>query len=167
MNKRFHVVLLAAAVLALGACDKGKNSATNEQAAAPVVLQAPTDNSNQAWKQYLTQVVKANLHGVRSSPYLYYLPSAESEDFEAEYERQLDNVVGTVSRGVLPGNMLAFGSPETGRMAELIIEAFAEAPAGAMKDVKVLFIGQPENEEEVRASVEPSGASFIFIDVNG
>jgi hypothetical protein len=166
MSNKIRAVLLALAVLSLAACDKGKDAAT-APVAAPVVLTAPTDNSNQAWKQYLTQVVKANLHGVRSSPYLYYLPSADSEEFEAEYERQLDNVVGTVGRGVLPGNMLAFGSPETGRMAELIIEAFASAPAGAMKDVKVLFIGKPADEEEVRASVEPSGAAFIFVDVDG
>jgi hypothetical protein len=31
-----------------------------------------------------------------------------------------------------------------------------------MKDVRVLFIGNAADSERVKASVEPSGATFIF-----
>ncbi len=155
-------IVLATALVGLVACQK--EEAAPQQVAAPVVLTAPTDGNSQAWKLYLTNVVKQNMEGIRNSPYMYYLPAAGDEDFESQYERQLDNVGTTVARGVLPGNMLAFGSPESARMADLIVEAFQEAQAGSLDKVRVLFIGNPEDEERVRAAVEPAGATFVFVD---
>ena len=96
---------------------------------------------------------------------MYYLPAAGSADFDEQYTRQLDNVAGAVARGVLPGNMLAFGSPESSRMADLIVEAFNGVQAGSMKDVRVLFIGNATDLERVKAAVEPSGASVAFHEV--
>jgi hypothetical protein len=63
---------------------------------------------------------------------------------------------------VLPGNMLAFGSPDSGRMATLVVEAFTGVSAGSLKDVRVLFVGKAEDSERVKAAVEPSGATFVF-----
>src|SRR3546814_4222421 len=74
----------------------------------------------------------------------------------------LENVQNVVARTVLPGNMLAFGSPDSEKMAELIEEAFAGAPADSMKDVRILFIGTAEQGERVRAAVEPTGAIFVL-----
>ena len=164
MSMFFRSILLASALLALAACQKAEEA---PQVAAPVEVKAPADNNTQSWKLYMSAVVKQNMDGVRSSPYMYTLPPEDTEDFEAQYERQLDNVVGTVSRGVLPGNMLAFGSlsPDSTRIADLAQEAFAEAPEGSMKDVKVLFIGRPEHADRVREAIEPSGASFLFADI--
>jgi hypothetical protein len=104
------------------------------------------------------------MEGIRNSPYMYYLPPSTVEDFEAQYGRQLDNVADTIARTVLPGNMLAFGSPESTRMADLISEAFKGADAGSFKGVRVLFIGKSEDEARVREAVEPSGADFIFVE---
>ena len=68
-------------------------------------------------------------------------------------------------RGVLPGNMLAFGSPASGKMADLIVSAFTGVQAGSMKDVRVLFIGNSQDIERVKAAVEPSGANVVFHEV--
>jgi hypothetical protein len=158
-------IFLASALLVLAGCDQGTDTQT--QVAAPAEVRAPTDNNSQAWKLYLSSVAKANMGDVRSSPFFYTLPPADADDFNQQYERQLDNVIGTVSRGVLPGNMLAFSSlsPDSTQIADLVVEAFVEAPAGSMKDVKILFIGRPEDADRVREAIAPSGADFVFADI--
>jgi hypothetical protein len=161
MRTLIRSTLMIVALAALSACDKPKEAAPE---AAPVILSAPTNGNDREWRAYLTQVVKQNMQGIRSSPFMYYLPEESAEDFEEQYERQLENVMGTVSRGVVPGNMLAFGSPSPKRMAELIGEAFEGAAPGSMKDVRVLFIGAQEDAEAVRGVVEATGAGFVHVD---
>lgn len=153
------VLLLLALTLTLGACGKKEEE---KKVAAPVVVNLPADsNDNQAWKLYLVNVAKKNMEGIRSSPYMYYLPSSATPDSE-EYGRQMDNVVGVVGRGVLPGNMLAFGSPQSTTMADLVVEAFTGISPGSMKDVRVLFVGNAADSERVKVAVEPSGAIYVF-----
>jgi hypothetical protein len=161
--------LALVALLGLGLVACGKQ---DQQSAAPAQAQkeelvAPADaNDERAWKLYLTNVVKQNMPPkLRSSPFMYYLPVSTTADFQGEYERQLDNVASTVSRGVLPGNMLAFGSPESAKMADLIVESFKEASPGSFNGVRVLFIGKPEDSERVAAAVGPSGAEYVFVEL--
>lgn len=155
------------ALMGLGLAGCGQQ----EQAAAPAqaekaALVAPVDASNEReWRNYLVEVVKQNIPDkLRSQPFMYYLPTATREDFQGEYERQLDNVAGTVARGVLPGNMLAFGSPESAKMADLIVEAFAEASAGSFNGVRVLFIGKAEDSDRVAQAIQASGAEYVFVE---
>ncbi|HRO88417.1 MAG TPA: hypothetical protein PLH21_10395 [Chiayiivirga sp.] len=118
------------------------------------------------WKQYLVSVVTANMDGVKTTrPYMYFIPGGNDPGAAQDRANQLDNVKNVVARGVLPGNMLAFGSPASGRMADLIVEAFQHVPAGSMKDVRVLFIGSSDDLERVRTAVEPSGANVVFHEV--
>ena len=110
-------------------------------------------------------VAKQHMKGIRNNPYMYYLPSAQDPEFDAKYTRQLENVESVVARTVLPGNMLAFGSPESGRMADLVEVAFTEwAEANAFQGVRVLFIGKAEDRARVEAAVQPSGAEFVFVE---
>ena len=165
MNR--NIALIAIMMLALGitGCDqKGKNEAAKPavQAQAQTALVVPPAEDNRAWKLYLSNVVKQHMEGIRSSPFMYYLPAEDAEDFEEQFNRQRDNVASAVFRGVLPGNMLAFGSPSSERMAELIAEAFEGVSSGSMKDVRVLFIGNEEDLEKVRTAVEPTGANVVF-----
>ena len=119
------------------------------------------------------------MEGIRQSPFMYYLPMAPAAaaatdpaaapadgaiPTDDEYTRQLDNVSGTVARGVLPGNMLAFGSPESAKMAEIIENAFSGVAPDSMKGVRVLFIGQATEKDRVQAAVAPSGAEYVFIE---
>jgi hypothetical protein len=165
-NLRFAPIALVA-LLGLGLAGCGKqDEAAAPAAAEPVALVVPADASDErAWKLYLTNVVKQNLPDkLRTSPFMYYLPAATREDFQGEYERQLDNVYGTVQRGVLPNNMLAFGSPESAKMADLIVEAFKEVSAGSFNEVRVLFIGQAVDSERVAQAVAASGAEYVFVE---
>lgn len=170
MNRKLAVAALSVGVMFLAGCNqdaKEKEAAKSEAAVvvAPVAQQTPPSNDTRAWKEYLVTAAKQNMDGIRSSPFMYYLPSAESEDFEEQYERQLDNVAGAMMRGVLPGNMLAFGSPESSRMADLIVDAFKTVPEGSMRDVRVLFIGKTDDLERVKTAVEPSSANVVFYEV--
>jgi hypothetical protein len=163
MKTTLKILLLALALVTLAAC--GKKEEGKPAAAAPVAVAVPANaGDNQAWKAYIMSVVKQNMQGIRTSPYTYYLPDTSASDFEDQYDRQLDNVTGVVGRGVLPGNMLAFGSPASARMADLIVESFTDIPAGSMKDVRVLFIGQAVDSDRAKAAIEPSGANYVFVE---
>lgn len=157
MTHTLRFLALALGLLALGGCKKAEQAPV----AAPE-LKAPDNADSLAWRMYMTEVVKRHLDGVSESPFMYFLPASDSEDFQGVYDRQLENVASVVARTVLPGNMLAFGSPDAEKMAEMIVEAFDGAPADSMKDVRVLFIGTAEQAERVKTAVEPTGAIFVF-----
>lgn len=166
MGKIIRFSMLCLAALALSACDGSKDAA--EPAAEQVVaapLTAPAGADNKAWRDYLISVAKQHMKGIRNNPYMYYLPSMQDPEFEEKYMRQLETVESVVARTVLPGNMLAFGSPESGRMADLVETAFTEwAEENAFQGVRVLFIGNAEDRERVEAAVKPSGAEFVFVE---
>lgn len=166
MNKSTHLILAAAVTaLALTACGKQQEQAevpAAEQAQAAPVLPAKDDNNG--WKQYLQTVVGQNLGNITNNPYLYYLPPESDPDFQASYERQVESVTTSLKRGVQPGNMLAFGSSATAKMADLIVESFKGVQANSMKGVRVLYIGTPADSDRVKAAVEPSGAEYVFVE---
>jgi hypothetical protein len=167
MQTLIRTLALSLAVLALGACKQDSAApAAEAPAAAAVALPVPALNDDMAWRDYLRATVKQHMQGIRRSPFMYYLSpisSAESaEVWEDQYQRQFDNVASNISRGVLPGNMLAFGSPEYERIATLAVDAFASVSPNSMKDVRVLFIGRTEDKDRVAEAVAPSGAEFVF-----
>ena len=165
MKNLFRVaVLLTLPLLAISACKK-------EEATKPVVAVAvapvamPTDPSDTAaWKNYLINVAKQNMQGVRQRPYMYYVPAGDTPEILEQVDRQISDVTDVVGRGILPGNMIAFGSPDSTRMADGIIEAFKVARPNSLKDVRVLFIGAAADEQRVRDAVTPSAADFVFVE---
>lgn len=155
--------VLAGALMMTGCGNKEAAQQAATPAAAPQAeLVAPPSTDERAWKMYLVNVAKKHMDGIRSSPFMYYLPAADTEGFQELYDRQRDNVAGAIARGVLPGNMLAFGSPDSTKMGDLIVEAFATVSPGSMKDVRVLFIGATADLDRVKAAIEPSGANVVF-----
>ena len=122
LSRTALIALLA--VFALAACKK--EEAPVAVAAAPVAV--PTNGDTNAWQAYATDVVKRNMDGVTNSPFVYFLPLETEADFQGQYDAQFDKVKTDLSRGILEGNMLAFVSPASAKMADLITAAFA-APA--------------------------------------
>lgn len=165
MRVLIQSLVLSVSLLALAGCKKEEATPAAQQA-APVQLTVPANNDDMAWREYLRAVVKQHMQGIRRSPYMYYFTAIENaeseEEWEDQYQRQFENVVTNTSRGVLPGNMLAFGSPESERMANLVVDAFKEVSAGSMKDVRVLFVGREADRERVTEAVAPSGAQLVF-----
>jgi hypothetical protein len=158
--------LAAAAAFALAACDKGGQPQQAAVEQAPAVAPMPTNPADKtAWKKYLVSVVTANMQGVKSNhPYMYFVPSGNDDAAKSDRANQLDNVKTVVARGVLPGNMMAFGGPDSKLTADLVTESFKDAQAGSFKDVVVLFVGAPGDYETVKQAVAASGATPRFVE---
>jgi hypothetical protein len=165
MNRALVPVALLLSALVLSGCQK-------EEAveAAPVELTAPAGADDAEWKAYLGQVIGRNQEGVTDRVFSYYLPVGSQEPAEGDqdgktmFDRQLENVAAVVQRTVLPGNMLAFGSPDSTKMADLVTMAFTDADPNALKGSQVLFIGKAEDSERVKAAVEAAGARYILVE---
>jgi hypothetical protein len=161
IHPTIRVALLAfLAVFALAACKK--EEAAPKAAAAAVA--APTNGDANAWQAYASDVVKRNMDGVTNSPFVYFLPLESEADFQAQYDSQLEKVQSDLTRGILEGNMLAFISPASAKMADLVTTAFTDIEPGSMKGVKVLFIGQAADSERVKAAVGPAGVNYVFVE---
>jgi len=124
MRKIPAVLFTACAAFALGACNQ-QEQAKDQQAAqaTPQVAPKPANPADKtAWKQYLVSVVTANMQGVKTNhPYMYFVPGGDDDAAKADRQNQLDNVKNVVARGVLPGNMMAFGGPDSKITSELLI----------------------------------------------
>ena len=157
MSRTALLALLA--VVALSACKK-------EEAAKPVAaaVAVPTNGDPNAWQAYASDVVKKNMDGVTSAPFVYFLPQETDADFQAQYDAQMDKVKSDLTRGILEGNMLAFVSPASAKMGDLVIAGFTDVPADSMKGVKVLFIGQSADNARVQPVVTKSGAKYVFVE---
>ncbi len=165
MNRALVPLALLLSLSLLAGCQKAE-----EAPAAPAALVAPTGSDDMAWKEYLGKVVGQNQSGVTDRTFPYYLPADSSapaegdQDGKTQYDRQLENVNAVVQRTVLPGNMLAFGSPDSTKMGDLIVAAFTGAEPDALKGSQVLFIGKTDDSARVQAAVEAAGAKYIFIE---
>ncbi|UPG86877.1 hypothetical protein L2Y94_05850 [Luteibacter aegosomatis] len=161
--------LLAASValtasLALSACNKSEDTdqaATQQE--APVAK--PSDpKDTKAWSQFFGQIVRKNMQGMTADrPFPYFVPAGDDQEGQDGRQRQLENVQGTVARGVTPGNMLVFGGPESAKTADLIVEAFKSAQPGSFKNVIILFIGDQADQQRVTDALTPTGATVRFV----
>jgi len=180
-NSHLRILLLVlAAAFVLTAC--GPSEADNEKAAAAaaaaqklaaeqVALVLPKDaNDTIGWKKYLsaqvTKFTRDNEATVKANHlYMYYVPGGDSQDAQNLRQQQLNNVTDNViSRGVLPGNLMAFGGPESKATADLIVDAFKGAADGSFKGVFVVFIGGATDQDRVKDSLTKSGADFRFVE---
>ena len=160
MKNATRLLLIACLSLPfLAACKKEEKAA----AAVEAPLTTPTTSDENAWNTYLTDVVKRNLDGVTNT-YVYVLPAEGSQDFQGYYDRQLEKAQTDISRGILEGNLLAFGSPTSAKTADLAVAAFSKAQPGSMKGVKVLFIGSAADNDRVKAAVTPAGVDYKFVE---
>lgn len=161
--KTAHLLLTACLVLPFAAaCNKSEAPQQVAEVKAP--LAAPTTQDENEWNAYLTDVVQRNLDGATST-FVYTLPPENSPDFQGFYDRQLEKASADAARGGVEGTLLAYGSPSSAKSADLAIASFAKTAPGAMKGVKVLFIGDAADSERVKAAVEPSGATYQFVEV--
>jgi hypothetical protein len=162
MKMMTRLLMIACLVLPFMACKK-------QEAPAPVVkapMSAPKTDDRQAWVDYLNDVVPRHMAGIPNQPYVYLLPGESAPDFQDQYDRMLEKAQSDVARGIITGNMLAYASPASAKMADLVIAAFNGVPAESMKGVRVLFIGKPADSDRVKAAVSPAGVEYVFVDTS-
>ena len=162
MKMMTRLLMIACLVLPFMACKK-------QEAPAPVVkapMSAPKTDDRQAWVDYLNDVVPRHMAGIPNQPYVYLLPGESAPDFQDQYDRMLEKAQSDVARGIITGNMLAYASPASAKMGDLVIAAFNGVPAESMKGVRVLFIGKPADSDRVKAAVSPAGVDYVFVDTS-
>jgi len=157
----YYITLILFLSAGLVACKK-EDAAKLPQTQS--VLSAPAKDDDASWRQYLVEVTKQNMGNISNSPFMYYLGPDSDAEFEEKWERQVGNVKTALARGIAPGNMLAFGSPASVKMAELIENTFVDIDEGTMKGVRILFIGEANDNERVQTVVQPTGADYIFVE---
>ena len=156
-----RLLVIAFLALPFTACKK-EEAPKAEATAAP--LTAPKTDDAAAWRAYVTDVAKRNMDGITNSPFVYFLPGEGTEGFGGQYERLLEKLEQDLGRGIIEGNMLVFASPAQEKTAEMIEAAFKSVTAGSMKGVKVVYVGTPILGERAKAAIEPSGATYIFVE---
>jgi hypothetical protein len=162
MKTMTRLILIACLVLPFVACKKQEAP----QAVVKAPMSAPTTDDRQAWVDYLNDVVPRNMTGIANQPYVYLLPGESAADFHDQYDRLLEKAQSDVARGIIAGNLLAYASPASAKMADMVIAAFDGVPADSMKNVRVLFIGKPADSERVKAAVSPAGVEYVFVDTS-
>jgi hypothetical protein len=161
MNIVNRLVLIACLALPFAACKK--EEAPKEAVKAP--LTAPTSADDRAgWNAYLSDVVTRNMEGIQNQPFVYTLPPESVPDFADQYERLLEKAKTDVARGIIAGNLLAYGGPSSSKMADVVVESFKDVEPNSMKGVRVLFIGDSADSARVEAAVKPAGVDYKFIE---
>ena len=160
MKNLFRLILIACLVLPFAACKKAEAPKAEKPAVA-----MPTDPANkQGWQDYMGDIVMRNMEGVSNQPYAYLLPAEGAADFQDQYDSLLDKAKSDVARGIIAGNLLAYGGPSSTKTADFVTEAFKGVQPGTMKGVKVIFIGAAADGDRVKAAVEPSGVNYVFVE---
>lgn len=164
-----YALLAALAITGLTACNQQDESAqpsSDQQAAQPAATKPTDPNDSKAWNAYLGQIVQKNMQGMTAAqPYPYLVPAGDSDDANAVRQRQLEQVQDTVARGVLPGNMLVFAGPDSGKTAEFVSDAFKDAKPGQFKDVIILVIGDAADKDRVNTVLQPTGATVRYVNM--
>ena len=161
MRKLFLIATLGLmTTFGLSACNKAPDSQPEQ--VQPV--KPASANDTDGWKKYLVEIVKQHTEGMTSKrPFLYFIPGGEDQAAQSARDNQLGNVSDVVARTVLPGNMMAFGGPDSAKTADLIIQAFQIAKEGTFKGVIVLFIGDKADDQRVADMLKTSGATYRFV----
>ena len=162
MTRMMMLALVALVALPLAACKK--EEAPKVEKKPP--MSAPATDDRQAWVDYLNDVVPRHMTGINNQPFVYLLPGESSEGFEDQYQRLAEKAQADVGRGIIRGNLLAYASPASSRMADLVVGAFQDVPAASMDGVRVLFIGDPADNDRVKAAVTPAGVEYVFVDTS-
>jgi hypothetical protein len=155
-----QLVLIACLVLPFAACKKEEAPKEAPKAA----LAAPTTDDATAWRAYVSDVVTRNMGGISNQPYVYLLPGESTADFQGSYDRLAEKAKSDVARGIISGNMLAYASPASAKMADIVVDSFKDVPADTMKGVRVVFIGKAADNERVKAAVTPAGVTYVFVE---
>ena len=119
--------MIASFALAFTACKKEEAAPVAE---AQQALVAPDANDDAGWKNYLQAVAVQNMGNITNSPFLYYLLAGVRSGVRRQVRAPGRKRHQAVARGIQPGNMLAFGSSASSKMADMIQAVFKDVPAG-------------------------------------
>jgi hypothetical protein len=161
MKTTHRLLLIAALTLPfVAACTKEEEAPAKVEAPA---LTAPATKDDAAWTAYLTDVIKRNAEGALNI-YAYTLPPTDTEDYQGAYDRQLGEAQTAMMRGGVEGTLIAFGSSDSAKSADLAVASLQKAAPDSLKGTRVLFIGAAADSARVEEAVKPTGATYKFVE---
>lgn len=171
-----HLALAAAvaAALSLAACQKAEEqapAATSAPAAPVERVSAPAGNDPEGWKAYMRQELQPHMDQRRfRRPFSYFIPAvdltaADATEQQRQFDAQAEAVQNAVGRGIQAGTMLSFAGPDSPAIATVIENAFKLAAPQSLKGVRIVVIAKPEERARIEAAIVPSGAEFIYVDM--
>ena len=156
MKSLLRLLSIALICFLAAACQKAPPPAP----AAPAIV-APADASDSdAWKKYMSAKVQAWLKAQGKSGRIWatFLPK------DGDTAELLKTTQDNLDRGILAGTILAFGSPDSAKMADFLQTSFAGVRETSLKGVIVVFIGDAADKDRVQQTVASSGVEYVFIE---
>lgn len=160
MKSITRLLLIVCLVLPFAACKKEEAPKVAPKAA----MTAPATDDIAQWRDYVSDVVTRNMDGIENQPFVYLLPGESSDDFQGSYDRLLEKAQSDVARGIIKGNMLAYASPTSAKMADIVVASFKDVAPDTMSGVKVVFIGDAVDNDRVKVAVAPAGVNYVFVE---
>ncbi|HTV84972.1 MAG TPA: hypothetical protein VME63_06185 [Dyella sp.] len=169
-------VALALVMSAAAAAQPGDPSAPGsamasgaaESSTVMTVTKPASPRQTRAWAAYLSGIVRQHSQGITATrSTIYFIPAGADTDAASARERQLANVEEALSGRLRPGNLIAFGGPDSRESADFVASAFQHAPPGACQGSVILFMGSPSDQAKVAAATQASGATLRFADTSG
>ncbi|WP_133498829.1 hypothetical protein [Cognatilysobacter terrigena] len=163
MKTTTRLLLLAVLALPVLAACKKEDDTQTAQSSKPAVAKPANTTDENAWNAYIQDQVTRHLEGATST-FAYTLPMPGSEGYDDAFQRATDKAKEDVSRGGVEGTLMAFGSADSKKTADMIEAAFKGVGTDTMKGVRVMFIGDAADKDRAEAAVKPSGAKFEFVE---
>jgi len=140
---------------------RARHDRLQERHSAP--LPAPTDASLEAWDFYAREV----MYRLESTGEPRILPAKESNE-EPMASLKLEALLSNMGK---PSDFPAFvdtwalASPEPLALEAIATRALRQVHPGSARDVRIVFIGLPEQRTRVTALFEATGVGFRFVDM--
>lgn len=155
MFRRIIALLaLTSALFVLNACQP-------EAPKQDPALTMPTNPADaMAWKKYAGNVAK--LYAPKDKSGRIYSIYVDHQANEEQIKQRIDQIKNQIAPGLAEGTILLYASPDSKVMADIIVGAFVEPRADALKGTSVIYLGKAEDQDRVRAAVTAWGAAFTF-----
>ena len=156
MKSLSRLLSIALICLLSAACQKAPPPAP----AAPAIVVPADANDSDAWKKYFSAKVQAWLKskGKAGRIWATFLPK------DGDPAEMLKTTQDNLDRGILAGTILAFGSPDSAKMADFIQTSFTGVREKSLAGVIVVFVGDAADKDRVQQAVAASGVEYAFIE---
>jgi hypothetical protein len=125
-----------------------------------------TRSDNIAWSNFLICVTRQNAQGMTAPRfYEFFIPGGNDAQSIDARDRQRSNLEDDLTRGIRPGNLIAFGGPDAEATTATVSRAFKDtATTYPMTNVTVVVIGRKSDETQLAHLISQRGATLRFVD---
>jgi hypothetical protein len=131
--------------------------------AAP--LSAPDGDDQDAWREYLAELMVRSTSDLHDFPRLYLLPAERDPDYSKRRAMISGVIASSFDRQFARRGHAYFSSPASARLAELLAEELGKLPPAALRGYEITFVGEAGLDAKVQAAALRAGAKYSFVDM--